>query len=115
MARPPPGRARATRPSAPERHLMYTRILVPIDGSEPAECGLREAIRLAAATKAELVVLNVVTEFPMLMDPVALVDYDRLLEALRRPGEEIGAKAAKNVVEAGIACETVVVDARTSQ
>ena len=93
---------------------MYSRILVPVDGSEPAECGLREAIRIATETKAKLVVLNVVNEFPILMDPVALADYTRLLEAIRRAGEEIVAKAAKAVTEAGIECETVVVDASTS-
>jgi nucleotide-binding universal stress UspA family protein len=93
---------------------MYSRILVPIDGSAPAECGLREAMRIAAATKAQLVILNVVTEFPMLMDPVALVDYTQLLEVLRRAGEQLVADAAARVAEAGIECETVVVDASTS-
>jgi nucleotide-binding universal stress UspA family protein len=93
---------------------MYSRILVPIDGSEPAEYGLREAIRIAAQTKAKLVVLNVVNEFPILLDPVALADYSRLLEAITRAGEEIVAKAASAVTEAGVECETVVVDASTS-
>ena len=93
---------------------MYSRILVPIDGSDPAECGLREAIRIAAETQATLVVLNVVNEFPILMDPVALADYSKLLDAITRAGEEIVAKAARLVTEAGVACETVVVDASTS-
>ena len=94
---------------------MYTRILVPIDGSEPAECGLREAIGIAAATKAKRVVLNVVSEFPILMDGVSLAYYEELLAALTRAGEELVAKAASQVAEAGLDCETVVVDARTSR
>ena len=92
---------------------MYSRILVPIDGSAPAESGLREAIRIATATKAKVVVLNVVNEFPLQMDPVALADYNALLEALARAAEEMVAKAAKAVTEAGIECESVVVDAST--
>jgi nucleotide-binding universal stress UspA family protein len=90
---------------------MYSRILVPVDGSAPAECGLREAIRIALATRAKVVVLNVVNEFPILMDPVALADYNNLLEVLRRTGEEVAARAAKAVTDAGLECETVVLDA----
>ena len=94
---------------------MYSRILVPVDGSAPAESGMQEAVRIAAGTGATLVVLNVVTEFPMLMDPIAMVDYTQLLEALKRTGAELVARAARSVAEAVIACETVVVEASTSQ
>jgi nucleotide-binding universal stress UspA family protein len=90
---------------------MYSRILVPVDGSAPAECGLREAIRLAGTTRSTLVVLHVVNEFPILMDPVSMADYNSLLQALRRAGEEIVAKATKTVAEAGLACESAIVDA----
>jgi len=90
---------------------MYPRILVPVDGSAPAQCGLREAIRLAAANHSTLVVLNVVNDFPVLMDPVAVADYNTLLEALRRGGEQIVAKAAKAAADAGVACESGIVDA----
>jgi nucleotide-binding universal stress UspA family protein len=90
---------------------MYSRILVPVDGSPPSECGLREALRIAIATRAKVVVLNVVNEFPILMDPVALASYSQLLAALRSAGEEIAAKAGKAVTDAGVECEIVVVDA----
>jgi len=90
---------------------MYSRILVPVDGSAPAECGLREAIRIAQASGASLVVLNIVNDFPILMDPAAMSDYDNLLEALRRRGEEIAGQAAQAARDAGLACEGVVLDA----
>jgi nucleotide-binding universal stress UspA family protein len=90
---------------------MYSRILVPVDGSAPSECGLHEAIRIALATRARLVVLNVVNEFPVLMDPASLADYGGLLEALHRNGEAIAAKAVKAVADAGLGCESVVLDA----
>ncbi len=90
---------------------MYSRILVPVDGSAPAECGLREAIRLATATHSTLVVLHVVNDFPILLDPIATADYNSVIEALRRAGEEIVAKATKTVTDAGLACESAIVDA----
>jgi len=90
---------------------MYSRILVPVDGSAPSECGLREAIRLATAMHSTLVVLHVVNEFPILMDPIATADYNAVFEALRRAGEEIVAKATKTVADASLACEASIVDA----
>jgi len=91
--------------------MLYSSILVPVDASAPSECGLREAIRIALATQARVVVLNVVNEFPMLMDPVSMADYGNLLEALHRNGEEIAAKAAKAVKDAGLECDSTVLDA----
>ena len=94
---------------------MYSRILVPIDGSAPAQAGLEEAIRIGAATKAKLVVLNVVNEFPILKDPVAHAYYDDLLRALAQAGKDMLARAAQEAAAAGVDCETHVVDASTSR
>ncbi len=90
---------------------MYSRILVPVDGSAPSGCGLREAIRLATATHSTLVVLHVVNEFPILMDPVAMSGYESLVAALRQAGEEIVAKAVTTVRNSGLACESATVEA----
>jgi nucleotide-binding universal stress UspA family protein len=93
---------------------MYSRILVPIDGSEPAKRALQEAIAIATATKAGLVVLNAVHEPPLVvMDSVSIVYYNDLLPTLRRAGEELVAAAAKAATEAGLDCESVIVDAAT--
>jgi nucleotide-binding universal stress UspA family protein len=46
---------------------MYDRILVPLDGSDTAQRGLREAIRLAAGQRTQLVLLNVIHDFPTVM------------------------------------------------
>jgi len=91
---------------------MYSRILVPIDGSEPAECGLRQAIAMAGtgAGGATLVVLHVVTQLPLLMGAAGYVNYGEMSEILARTGHELVEKAAKQAAEAGVACETVVVD-----
>lgn len=90
---------------------MYSRILVPVDGSAPAERGLQEAVRIATVTRAKVIVLNVVNEFPLLTDPVGAAGYGELLAALRRAGEEIAAKASRTVTDAGLDCETAVIDA----
>jgi nucleotide-binding universal stress UspA family protein len=44
---------------------MYERILVATDGSDLSEKAVRSAIELAAATRAELIVLHVVPRYPM--------------------------------------------------
>ena len=47
---------------------MYQRILVPLDTSSTSQCGLREAIRLAADQKARLLILHVVDDFTTLVE-----------------------------------------------
>src|SRR5688572_14386671 len=42
---------------------MYSRILVPVDGSEPAAAGLEEAIKLGESPAARLRLIHVVNEF----------------------------------------------------
>lgn len=92
---------------------MYSRILVPIDGSEPAGCGLREAIRIACATRAKIVVVNVARESSMAMDGMSMAYYSDLVEVMLRAGRELVDKAATAASAAGVECESVVVDARS--
>jgi nucleotide-binding universal stress UspA family protein len=91
---------------------MYSRILVPIDGSEPAACGLKEAIGIASSTKATLVVINVARESAIAMDGMSMAYYNDLAEVMLQAGREMVDKAAKAAAESGVECETVVVDAR---
>ncbi len=93
---------------------MYKRILVPIDGSETAARGLREAIAIAGATQATLVLLNVAREASIAMDGMSMAYYNDLLELLVKAGKDMVAKASQEAAAAGVACETVVVEARTS-
>jgi nucleotide-binding universal stress UspA family protein len=48
---------------------MYERILVPVDGSEPSDRGLQEAIRLAKALGSEIRLVHIVDETPLAMNP----------------------------------------------
>ena len=90
---------------------MYQRILVPIDGSETAERGLGEAIAFARGGGATLVLLNVVRETALLMDGMSVAYYNDVIDQLLKAGSEMVDKAARRVAEAGLACESAVVDA----
>jgi len=93
---------------------MYPRILVPFDGSEPSRCGLRHAIALAREQRATLVVLNVVCELPLLMAEPGFVNYGDVSDMLMRSGREVVETAARAAQEAGVACETHVIDSGTT-
>jgi nucleotide-binding universal stress UspA family protein len=70
--------------------MMYSKILVPVDGSAPSMLGLQEAIRLAKGCGASLRLVRVVNEF-ILADAayVPSVYYERLIEPLREMGRKI--------------------------
>ena len=89
---------------------MYSRILVPFDGSEASRCGLQEAIALARAQQATLVVLGVVSELPLLMGQAGFVNYGEVVDILMRSGRDVVEQAAREAQAAGVACETVVID-----
>ncbi|WP_284614759.1 universal stress protein [Aquabacterium humicola] len=93
---------------------MYTRILVPTDGSPCSERGLREAIALARQLKASLVLLHVVNDFPLLMAMGSAqavdVPHAGVLEAARATLTQAEAAAAA----AGVDAECVLRDARTT-
>lgn len=79
---------------------MYSRILVPTDGSAAAARGLREAIALARTLNAQLVVLHVIDDFPV---------TDGLIDA----GHDILDEAAELARESGVACKTVMHELET--
>ena len=89
---------------------MFKRILVPVDGSEPSLCGLRKAIGLAATNQASLVIINVVSEAPLIVGMDGYVSYGEMAELMKKAGQEIVGKAAALAREAGVDCESHVVD-----
>ena len=54
---------------------MYKRILVPIDDSQTARRGLKEAITLATEQKATLCLVHVVDDFPLMLEIPAARDF----------------------------------------
>ena len=90
---------------------MYSRILVPVDGSPPSRAGLKEAIHLAAGSGATIVLLHVVSEIALVSAPEGYVAYGQLLEALTVAGNAIAEESAALVRKEGVPVEVHVIDA----
>lgn len=87
---------------------MYAKILVPVDGSSTAERGLREAIELAGQLKSQLVLLNVVDDYPIMLEMSSAAAFDETRRHLLKFGEEVLENARRRVAESGVACESVL-------
>ncbi len=87
---------------------MYTRILVPLDGSATAERGLREAIGLAMEHKSRLRLMHVLDDFPMLVELSSARNFEASLERLRVHGENVLAKGQQMAHDAGVPCDLVL-------
>jgi nucleotide-binding universal stress UspA family protein len=72
---------------------MYTKILVPIDGSATAVKGLNEAIKLAKALQAKVKLVHVVNELLADYTLAPSVYYDKIIEAEREAGKATLANA----------------------
>jgi nucleotide-binding universal stress UspA family protein len=106
---------------------MYRKILVPIDGGATAEAGLNEAIGLAAALKARLCALHVVTGFLLIVEGSSAINAEELRAGLERYGrtlldKAVGAAAAQHVEAEGVLRELaagqvadVIVEEATAQ
>lgn len=86
---------------------MYSRILVPLDGSATAERALREAINLATEQRATLCLLHVLEDFPLYGEMSITPSFQETLAVLRKAGEELLDKAKQQVGAAGLPVETV--------
>ena len=87
---------------------MYKRILVPIDGSDVANHGLSEAIRLATPWKATLCLLHVICESPFVEEMANPADPQAYLHSLQLRARHLLAAAEKLVRAAGLNVETRV-------
>jgi len=87
---------------------MYSRILVPIDGSETAERGLAEAVELAAQLKSQIVLLTVVDDYPILVEMASMAAFEEIRHQRVKFGEGILDLARRRIVEAGVPCEVVL-------
>ena len=81
---------------------MYQRILVPIDGSETGEQGLREAIGLARGLNSRIRLFHVVNKTPWVYSPTTPEVIDELLTQMRSTGESILHEATRAVRAAGV-------------
>ncbi|SDF49704.1 Nucleotide-binding universal stress protein, UspA family [Thermus arciformis] len=102
---------------------MYRSILLPTDGSEAAERGVREGLRLAQALKAKVAFLYALEPLGprLLLGPETLPYYQELVEDLRKEGlaaldratrmaEELGLPFEAHLLE-GLAAEVILKEA----
>ncbi|NTW60123.1 MAG: universal stress protein [Nitrospirae bacterium] len=78
------------------------KVLVPIDGSKHSTEGLRVASHFAKANKAKIFILNVIPSVADVDLELTASERDRLLESLKRRGEDLLAKAKDQMKSHGV-------------
>lgn len=85
---------------------MYSKILVPVDGSEASNLGLAEAIKLAKNQGAALRLVHIVNELIM-TSPNMGFGAGHVIDGLLEGGKTILKDAQESVRAAGVAVDTV--------
>ncbi len=84
--------------------MAYKRILVPLDGSATSNAGLKEALKIAKASRGRVRLLHVVDDTVLFRMAEPGVDLGSMLDDLRRYGRQVlqaaARKAAAQKVEA---------------
>lgn len=81
---------------------MYKKILVPVDGSDASERGLREALQLARSLGASVKLVHSVNEFVMDSMYGPIPNYADLVDALREGGRKVLKDAEAIARESGV-------------
>jgi nucleotide-binding universal stress UspA family protein len=84
------------------------RIVCPTDFSEPAVLAERQAVRLALALGAEVVLLHVATEAALWRESVFTADLRGVFEAQRKWAQEALAQRAVALAKEGVTARGVV-------
>jgi nucleotide-binding universal stress UspA family protein len=98
-----------------EKRTMYKRILVPVDGSDTAERGMQEALGLAKAVGASLVLLHVVEYYPVMMEMATATTWEQVSSDLREHGQRVLERAHAAATAAGVASESHLEDAAAAR
>jgi len=78
------------------------KVLVPIDGSKHSTEGLRVASHFAKTNKAKIFILNVIASVADVDLELSASDRNRLLESLKRRGEDLLSKAKDQMKAHGV-------------
>lgn len=89
---------------------MYSKILVPVDGSETSTAGLNEAVQLAKIHGSQLCLMHIVNEFVLNYTYAPGQFSENLFESLRKGGKEVLDAAEKIVLAQGIRPTRVMVE-----
>ncbi len=90
---------------------MYKKILVPLDGSDASQRGLREALQLAKSLGASVKLVHGVNEMFMTTVNYAGMYVDDFLRSLRDAGNKLLSQAQLDAEKAGVKAETALVEA----
>jgi nucleotide-binding universal stress UspA family protein len=88
--------------------VSYRRILAAVDGSKAGSRGLREAVRIAKAGRAQLYILHVVNEFYAFASLDGAAAGAGLVPMLRDDGRRILARAKALAEKQGVRPKTVL-------
>ena len=90
--------------------MMYSRILVPVDGSETALRGLQEAAKVAKSCGGKVQLLHVVNEFVIDTGYAPVLYNEQLVHTLRENGKKVLASAQAAAHELGLEAESKLVE-----
>ena len=102
-------------PKYPEEHIVYDKILVPVDGSPTSARGYEEAVALARALGSRLVVIHVIDVFPVAVEMVPATTWQEISDGLRQRGETLLNAARETAVSHGVSAETRLVESRAER
>jgi len=90
---------------------MYTRILVPVDGSAASARGLDEAIDLARHLHARIRLVHVVEPWLMVTAETAISTIHQVVESMRSIGATLLEECERKVTNAGVEVDAELIEA----
>ena len=88
--------------------MSYKKILVPVDGSDTSNAGLKEAISLAATLGARLRLIHVLDMTPILNIPEGGTDFGALENEIKRAGTKIIDTALATTARQGVRTDSAL-------
>lgn len=94
---------------------MYSRILVPVDGSATSSSGMTEAIRLAKDQHATIRLIHVVNELILMTGLETGYGMSNVVESMRANGESVLKDSESAVRAAGVEVDCILIEAMGNQ
>jgi nucleotide-binding universal stress UspA family protein len=91
---------------------VFKKILVPVDGSDTSEAGLKTAMGMARDSGGMLFILHVIDEHVLLQtaDYMGGSYYEETIDSLKEAGRRVLAKACAKVEKAGVPYKAISVE-----